>query len=71
MSKFFDIDDYTSKITSDLVVVGTENKGEFTEKYLKNAELRSKMKLVGTHSDCFHCDEVMATSMLLYTQEFG
>ena len=71
MSKFYDIDDYTSKITDDLVVIGTENKADFSEKYLKNEGLRSKMKLVGTHSDCFHCDEVMATSLLLYTQEFG
>lgn len=71
MSNFYDIDDYTSRITDDLVVVGTKNKEEFTKNYLNNAELRSKKKLVGTHSDCFHCDEVMATSMLLYTQEFG
>ena len=71
MSKFYDIDEYTSKVSEDLIVVGTENKAEFTEKYLNNTELRSKFKLVGTHSDCFHCDEVLATSILLYTQEFA
>ena len=71
MSKFYDIDDYTSKVSENLIVVGTENKAEFTEKYLNNQEIRSKFKLVGTHSDCFHCDEVMATSILLYTQEFA
>lgn len=70
VKKFFPVDAYTSKITEDLLVVGTENKAEFTEKYLNNAELRAEFKLVGTHSDCFHCDEVMATSMLLYTKEF-
>ena len=41
MSKFYDIDDYTSRIADDLIVVGTENKAEFTEKYLNNTELRS------------------------------
>jgi hypothetical protein len=40
MSKFYDIDDFTSRITEDLVVTGTENKKEFIEKYLNNAELR-------------------------------
>ena len=68
--KFYDIDDYTSKITESLQVVGTENKAEFTEKYLNNKDLRAEFKLIGTHSDCFHCDEVMATSLLLYTKEF-
>ncbi len=24
-------------------------------------------KIVGTHSEVFHCDEVLATTMLLYT----
>jgi uncharacterized UPF0160 family protein len=26
--------------------------------------------LIGTHSECFHCDEVMAISILLRTNEF-
>ena len=62
--KFFDIDEYTSKITEGLQVVGTEDKEKFTQDFLNNAELRSEYKLVGTHSDAFHCDEVMATSLL-------
>ena len=69
--KFFDIDDYTSKITESLQVVGTEDKEKFNQDFLNNAELRSQFKLVGTHSDAFHCDEVMATSLLQYTAEFG
>lgn len=51
-------------------MVGTENKEEFIKNYLDNAELRAKYKLVGTHSEAFHCDEVLATSMLLRTAEF-
>lgn len=62
--KFFDIDEYTSKITEGLQVVGTEDKEKFTQDFLNNAQLRSEYKLVGTHSDAFHCDEVMATSLL-------
>ena len=41
----------------------------FKSKYL-TPEVRSQFKLIGTHSDSFHCDEVMATSMLLRTKEF-
>ncbi len=62
--KFFDIDAYTSRITDDLLVIGTEDKDKFQSEYLDNAELRSKYKLVGTHSDAFHCDEVTATALL-------
>lgn len=40
------------------------------EKYLNNKELRNSFKLIGTHSDAFHCDEVLATSLLQYTEEF-
>lgn len=68
--KFFDIDDYKSKITEELQVVGTENKEKFTADFLKNEKLRAEYKLIGTHSDAFHCDEVMATSLLQYTSEF-
>lgn len=28
------------------------------------------MPLIGTHSEVFHCDEVLATTMLLYTNRF-
>ena len=69
--RFVDIDDYTSRVTKDLLVVGTEDKAKFRSEYLDNAELRANYKLVGTHSDCFHCDEVTATALLQYTAEFG
>lgn len=26
--------------------------------------------MIGTHSEVFHCDEVLATTMLLYTDRF-
>jgi len=53
-----------------LKVVGTENKDEFITKFAENKALRKEYKLLGTHSDTFHCDEVMATSLLQYTEEF-
>ena len=64
------MDDYVSKITDSLVIIGTENKDKFTTDYLENQELRSQTKLIGTHSDVFHCDEVMATTMMLYTKQW-
>ena len=27
--------------------------------------------IIGTHSEVFHCDEVLATTMLLYTQSYA
>ena len=62
--KFVDMDDYVSMVTDELVVVGTEKKEQFTTDYLQNKELRGKYKLIGTHSDTFHCDEVMATTLM-------
>ena len=53
---------YVSKITDDLVVMGTEDIGAFNK-----VKAETKKKLIGTHSDAFHCDEVLATTMLLYT----
>lgn len=70
-TKFFHVENYTSKITDDLKVIGTENKDEFKINYIDNAELRKQFKLLGTHSEAFHCDEVLATTMLLYTKEFA
>ena len=70
-STFFDIDGYTSLITQNLQVIGTEDRDLFIKDYLDNKELRSKYKLIGTHSGAFHCDEVLATSMLLRTNEFS
>jgi hypothetical protein len=39
-TKFFHVENYTSKITDDLKVIGTENKDEFKINYIDNAELR-------------------------------
>mgnify|MGYP003695131157 CR=1 FL=1 len=52
-----------------MIITGTENKESFTNTYLGGA-LRESHKLIGTHSDAFHCDEALATSMLLWTEEF-
>ena len=45
--------------------MGTEDITAF--KALKAA---SSKTFIGTHSDSFHCDEVLATTMLLWTKEF-
>ena len=68
--KFYAMDEYTSRVTPQLQIVGTEDKEQFTKNFLENQELRSKYKLLGTHSETFHCDEVMATALLQYTKEF-
>lgn len=67
---FIDMDDYESVVTDSLQVVGTEDKEAFLRDYLNNQELRKEYKLIGTHSGAFHCDEVMASTILLRTQEF-
>ena len=69
-TKFIDASEYRSVVTPELEVVGTENKEEFANKYLQPT-VRQEFKLIGTHSDSFHCDEVLATSMLLRTNEFS
>jgi len=68
--QFIDMDDYTSVVTSDLQVIGTENKEAFLKDVMNNKELRSKYRLMGTHSGTFHCDEVMASVLMLRTEEF-
>ena len=68
--KFYDISDYKTKITADLQVVGTENKDSFKNTYLEGT-MRENFKLIGTHSGAFHCDEALATSLLLRTNEFA
>ena len=55
--------EYRSVVTDDLIVMGTED----MEKFEKVKAETTKM-LVGTHSDSFHCDEVLATAMLLQTR---
>ena len=57
---------YTSKITDDLIVMGTEDGGEQFEKI----KAETKKTLIGTHSDTFHCDEALAITMLLYTNAY-
>ena len=51
-------------------VIGTEDKEAFLRDYLNNEEVRKEYKLMGTHSGAFHCDEVMASALLLRTEEF-
>ena len=56
---------YKSHIRDELVVMGTEDK----EAFLK-AIADYKGKVIGTHSDGFHCDEVLACSMLMWTNDW-
>jgi uncharacterized UPF0160 family protein len=37
---------------------------------LEQAKHNFKGCVIGTHSDTFHCDEVLACTMLLYTDHF-
>lgn len=69
-AKFYNIDEIQSKITADLEVVGTEDRDHFIKAYLKSGIRKSK-KLIGTHSGAFHCDEALATALLLRTNEFS
>ena len=43
--------------------MGTEDMERF-----EKIKAETTKKLVGTHSDSFHCDEVLATAMLLQTR---
>ena len=45
--------------------MGTEDMAEF-----ESVKAESGKTLIGTHSDTFHCDEVLATTMLLYTDAY-
>ena len=57
---------YRSRITPELKVLhGDELDLSQLPTYKEN-----KIPLIGTHSEVFHCDEVLATTMLLYTKEF-
>jgi uncharacterized UPF0160 family protein len=71
MTDFYHIEEYTSVVTPDLQVIGTEDRDKFVADYLNNQDLRKQFKLIGTHSEAFHCDEVLATSLLLRTKEFS
>jgi len=61
--------DHVSKVRPDLMVIGTEKKEVF-EKQLADAKAAG-MKVIGTHSGAFHCDEVFASVMLLYTKDYA
>lgn len=52
--------EYRSMVQEDLLVMGTENMEKFDK-----LKAETTKKLIGTHSDTFHCDEVLATAMLL------
>ena len=52
--------EYQSRVTDDLVVMGTEDMEKFDK-----VKAETTKQLIGTHSDSFHCDEVLATVMLL------
>ena len=64
--------EYTSRITDDLVVMGTEDMEAFEKiiAEIKAQDAATRKALIGTHSEGFHCDEVVATMMLLYTEQF-
>ena len=68
--KFYDNSDFTSNIVDNLQVVGTENKESFANTYLQGT-MRQEFKLIGTHSGAFHCDEALATALMLRTKEFA
>lgn len=59
---------YSSKIAHSLKIMGSENL-EALQSIIN--EKKGKQTLIGTHSGAFHCDEVLATSMLLHTKEFA
>ena len=51
--------------------MGTEDMEAFDKKLEEvRADESNKLTVIGTHSESFHCDEVVATMMLLYTEEF-
>ena len=57
---------YKSRITDFLKVLPGD-----TQKALDEARALGTKGIIGTHSEVFHCDEVLATTMLLYTQSYA
>ena len=57
---------YTSKVTDDLLVMGTNDMDAF-----EKVKAETTKKIIGTHSDTFHCDEVLATIMLMQTRQYA
>ena len=60
---------YKSVVTDELIVMGSEDMEKF-ESQIQTAQA-SQMKVIGTHSDAFHCDEVLATTLLRYTRAYA
>jgi hypothetical protein len=62
-----------SKVTPQVIVLGAE-KDEVFEKALQDKGVDptklNQMVTIGTHSGPFHCDEVTACMMLLYTEQY-
>ena len=52
----------------DIPIISTEDVEEATE--FVNKAREAGQKVLGTHSGVFHCDEVLACSLLKYTDEF-
>lgn len=55
----------------DIPIISTEDVEEATEFVNKYKAEPENRKFIGTHSGVFHCDEVLACSMLKYTTEFN
>ena len=56
---------YTSRVKDALTVMGSTDAEQLNG-------LKSKFagQVIGTHCDAFHCDEVTACTMLLYTNKY-
>ena len=58
---------FKSKITQDFVISSADNLKQLAD---FRAKLAPGTKIMGTHSEVFHCDEVLATAMLRYTKQY-
>jgi|LakMenEpi03Aug12_release.lakeMendotaPanAssembly.Ray.scaffolds.fasta_scaffold1123711_1 hypothetical protein len=56
---------YTSRISHSLDVIGSNDK-----ELLASKRTAFPGAVIGTHCDTFHCDEVLACTMLLYTNQY-
>ena len=59
---------YKSAVNDNLMVADTQDSQEF-ERIIKEAK-QNEQTIIGTHSGIFHCDEVLATTLLLHTKQF-
>ena len=58
---------YKSKVTPEFVIASADNLKQLED---LRARLGPGTKIMGTHSEAFHCDEVLASAMLRYTKEY-